>query len=334
MNQPDENVGRPKAVAITGPTACGKTAFAVRLARAFNGEIVSADSRQVYKGLDIGSGKDLAEYSAGGEPVPYHLIDVVEPGGEFNLSGYLKLASSALHGIARRGRLPLLAGGTPLYVDALLKGYKLPGGPSEAAFRDGLAAQDAGSIAEMLKKAGEDSTLGDCGEASNRARLMRRLELATDRHEGSGAPLKPFEADWLAIGIRFDRSEIHSRIERRLDSRLAEGMLDEVRLLHEAGTSWERLEWFGLEYRYVSMHLQGRMPFQEMRDSLLIKIRQFAKRQDSWFRKMEREGLQIHWFNPSSFEEASALLKSFLNGETLPPPGMRLSETFFGKSRH
>ena len=314
-----------KAIAVIGPTACGKTAFAVRLARTLKGEIVSADSRQVYCGLDIGSGKDLAEYSAGGEPVKYHLIDIADPSSSFTLSDYLRQASTALEDIISRQKLPILAGGTALYIDALLKGYALPGGPPDSALRRNLEALDNESLSAMLPQIGRDE-----GEETNRQRLLRRIELASTRAEGSGAPERLFRADWLALGIRFDRKIMHQRIEARLDARLGQGMLEEVAALHDAGVSWERLERFGLEYRQAALHLQGLMNFRDMRDSLLIKIRQFAKRQDSWFRKMEREGLRIYWFEPGDFEQANALTSSFLRNETLPEPSFRLKDVDFG----
>jgi tRNA dimethylallyltransferase len=141
-----------------------------------------------------------------------------------------------------------------------------------------------------------------------------------------------FAANWLALGVRVDRKEMHARIERRLDARLAAGMLDEARHLHEAGLPWERMEWFGLEYRYMALHLQGKMGLREMRDALLVKIRQFAKRQDSWFRKMEREGLRIHWLAPDDFEKGSALIRRFLAGEPLPEPDFRLMDVKYGPS--
>ncbi len=320
---------KAKALAVIGPTACGKTAFAVRLARAFSGEIVGADSRQVYRRLDIGSGKDLAEYGDGGAPVPFHMIDVAEPGEPFNLSEYVQGATAALSSIASKGRLPILAGGSALYIDALLKGYALPGGPPDEELRGRLAGLDANALSAMLSEAGEDPGAG-FGEEANRARLLRRLEMASTRSGGSGAPKAAFEADWLVLGVRVDRKEMHRRIEARLDARLKGGMIEEVAKLHESGVSWERLEWFGLEYRHLAWHLQGRLDYASMREALLIKIRQFAKRQDSWFRKMEREGVAIHWLGPQGFEEASDLLSRFLAGRPLPAPDFRLMNVKFG----
>lgn len=312
-----------KAVAVIGPTACGKTAFAVRLARAFDGEIVGADSRQVYRGLDIGSGKDISEYSSGGEPVRHHLIDIADATSIYSLADYMRDASAALRDISSRGRLPLLAGGSALYIDAILKGYELPGGPRDEDLRESLADKDTESLSKMLPVMGE-------GEESNRERLLRRLELSSTRASGFAAPANPFKGEWLVLGVRFDRKDMHRRIEARLDARLAAGMLEEVASLHASGVAWERLERFGLEYRQVALHLQGRMGLLEMRDSLLIKIRQFAKRQDSWFRKMEREGMSIYWHGPDGFDDASALVSAFLRGEPLPEPSFRLKDVDFG----
>ena len=324
-----ETDNKTKSLAVIGPTACGKTALAVRLARAFDGEIVGADSRQVYKGLDIGSGKDLSEFSLGGLPVSHHMIDVVEPGVTFNLSEYVQGAGEALRSIAAKGRLPMLVGGSALYVDALLKGYRLPGGPPDEELRASLASLDASSLSGMLSEIAVAPEPG-AGEESNRARLLRKIEMASTRSAGSGAPQASFDADWLVLGVRVDRKLMHQRIEMRLDARLDQGMLAEVARLHESGVSWERLESFGLEYRHVALHLQGRLQYKEMRDLLLVKIRQFAKRQDSWFRKMEREGSQIYWVAPDDFEQASELLRLFLSGEKLPAPVFRLMNVKFG----
>ena len=322
-----------KIAVVTGPTATGKTTFAVRLAAELDGEIISADSRQVYRGLDIGSGKDIGEYTLpSGRSIPVHLIDKVEPDYPYNLAEFMRDCHAAVASVHERGRLPVICGGTALYLDSILRSYTLQGGAPDPAGRRAkrelpteelrhlLAEREPGS--EILKR-----------EPDNRIRLIRRLEqLEEDPDHAllrSANELHP-EYDFLVLGTLRTRAELHRRIEQRLDARLANGMLDEAVRLHEQGVSWERLEFFGLEYRYMALHLQGKLTFQEMRDQLLIKIRQFAKRQDSWFRNMERNGIPIYWFSPDNFEAALSLTRQFLAGQPLPGPEFRLSETFYG----
>ena len=279
-----------KTVVITGPTATGKTALAVALAREFNGEIVSVDSRQVYKGMDIGSGKDISEY---GE-IPYHLIDIADPATEtFNLFDFCHAAYAAISDIVSRGRLPILCGGTALYLNALLQSYELPGGK--------LPERQSG--------------------------------LPRIRQEGTEPAFSaPFKLDALVLGVYYPRKTVRSRIEARLDARFEAGMIDEIKNLNSAGVSFEKLEFFGLEYREISRYLQNLCSFEEMRTTLLNRIRQFAKRQDIFFRKMEREGVQIHWLNEAKDPDPRKLITAFLNGEKLPETGFKLCDHLNGPS--
>lgn len=301
---------RRKIIVILGPTACGKTSLAVKLARRLGGAVVSADSRQVYKGLDIGSGKDLSEYSEGGEPVMTRLLDIADPaaGEQYSLSDFMRDAKQAIRELDALGKIPILCGGTGLYIHALIKGYELPGGPADRQFRESVKDTDPAELAARLNK-----PLAH-GEDTNPYRLSRRLEIASAPVLSPyGGPLE--NAEYFVLGAYRPREEIRRRIERRLDERLEHGMLDEIRGLHErAGVSWERLAAFGLEYREVSRHLRGELSYQEMRNHLLVKIRQFAKRQDTWFRKMQKEGVAIRWISPDCIDEAEALCRTFLNG--------------------
>ena len=271
---------------ITGPTATGKTRLAVTLARAVGGEIVSADSRQVYRGMDIGSGKDISEY----QEIPYHLIDIADPAKEiYNLGRFCRDAWQAIGDIHTRGRVPVVCGGTALYVAALLDGYRLPGGA--------LPPREFGTP------------------------RVRQNPDAPD----SFAP--PFALNPLILGVYYPRAEVRLRIEARLDARLNDGMIEEVRRLHdERGVGWETLEAFGLEYREIAQFLRGNCDRETMRTTLLNRIRQFAKRQDIFFRKLEREGHRIHWIKEGKSPDPLRLANAFLRGETLPEIEFRLCD--------
>ncbi len=302
-----------KVIVILGPTACGKTAFAVALARRLGGAVVSADSRQVYRGLDIGSGKDLMEYTTGGEPVMTRLLDIMDPAAAepYTLADFMRDAKSAILELESIGKVPILCGGTGLYLHALIKGYELPGGPADRVFRRSVKEADPEALAAHLS----GSRPLENGEAENPYRLSRRIEIARASGVCSayGGPLPGTE--YLVLGALRPRPEIHRRIEKRLDERLRCGMLEEVKGLHERGVPWEKLESFGLEYRETARFLQGKCGFQEMRDRLLVKIRQFAKRQDTWSRKMEREGVAIRWIPPENLDDAEFLCRGFLKRE-------------------
>lgn len=317
-----------KNIIITGPTATGKTHLAVELARKFSGEIISVDSRQVYRGLDIGTGKDIEEYSEGGNAVPYHLIDVVDPNEDYNLLRFRQDVPRILEEIHARNNLPIVAGGTPLYIDSLISDYEMHGGPPDEELRSSLNELENEELLSLLKEE-FPKAYEDLKDGNNRKRMIRSLERARAQHNAE-IPDLPEDTQWLILGVYFHRQDVHKRIEQRLDARLENGMVEEVQGLHDNGVSWERLEFFGLEYKYIALHLQGKLTFQEMRDQLLIKIRQFAKRQDIWFRKMERNGHIIHWVEHGKLEPASELVELFLNDQPLPEPKVRISEINYG----
>lgn len=303
-------IRKHKVITILGPTACGKTAMAVALARRLNGAVISADSRQVYRGLDIGSGKDPGEYVTGGEPVMTRLLDIMDPADSepYTLADFMRDAKRAVLELESLGKTPILCGGTGLYIHALIKGYELPGGPADREFRRQVKDADRELLMERL--AGKYELAN--GEENNLYRLSRKMEIESNRIVSPyGGPLE--NAEYLVLGAYRPRPEIHKRIELRLDERLAHGMLEEIRDLHgKRNVSWEKLESFGLEYREVSRYLQGKTEYREMRDQLLVKIRQFAKRQDTWFRKMEREGVEIQWLPPGELDRAEQLCRDFL----------------------
>ncbi|OGV56324.1 MAG: tRNA (adenosine(37)-N6)-dimethylallyltransferase MiaA [Lentisphaerae bacterium GWF2_44_16] len=317
-----------KTIVITGPTASGKTSVAVELSAFFNGEIISVDSRQVYRGLDIGSGKDISEYSAGPVPVPYHLIDIVNPSDDYNLMSFCIDAENALKNIVSRGRLPFLAGGSALYLNAFLRGYTLPGGPPDTDLRNSFQGKSSSELLDIMENEFPE-LFENFREKNNRTRIIRAMEKA----RGVDNTIAPFaeKLSPLVIGVYRTRKEIHRRIEARLDERLKNGMIEEVECLHNNGLSWERLDYFGLEYRYLARYLQKKISFAEMRENLFIRIRQFAKSQDVWFRKMEREGLVIHWIAPGNKEKYFELIEDFLADNPLPIPEIQISKINYGE---
>ena len=241
------------ALVITGPTATGKTKLAVHLARRFGGEIISADSRQVYRGMDIGTGKDLAEYGDGADRVPCHLLDVVNPQEDFHLKKFLELALMAMDGIRSRNRLIVIAGGTPLYVNALLRGYSLPGGEPNQQIRAELQGLTREELIQRLQAVASPELLART-DMTQEKRIIRAIEIALSPQTDS-IVTKPLDNP-LVIAPYYPRKTVRERIEIRLDERLSLGLVEEVRMLHENGVSWEKLDWFGLEYRYVSRYLK------------------------------------------------------------------------------
>lgn len=280
-----------RILAIVGPTASGKTGFAVAVARAAGGEIVSGDSRQVYRGMDIGTGKDLEEY---GE-ILVHLIDVAPAGAKYNLFQYLADADRALEDISARGKLPVLCGGSGLYVESVLKGLRLPPVPENTPLRESLRGK---SLEELTAILASMKTLHNTTDVDSPQRAIRAIEIeqyylehpseAVAAREGLPRPA-------TIIGVDVDREVRRSRITRRLDARLEAGMLDEVRRLLDSGIPPENLIYYGLEYKFLTEHLLGKITFREMRDGLEIAIHQFAKRQMTWFRGSQRRGFRIHW---------------------------------------
>ena len=280
-------------ITILGPTASGKTPVAARLAAEIGGEVISADSRQVYRRMDIGTGKDLADYGA----VPYHLIDIREPGTKYNLFEYQQDFFDVYQEIRRRGAVPILCGGTGLYIEAVLKGYHLSPVPQNQALRDSLEGKSLAELTEMLKelKARNGSNMHNTTDVDSCQRAIRAIEIETynAEHPMPRRELPPVES--LIIGINIDRELRREKITRRLKARLEEGMVDEVRALLDEGIPAEDLIYYGLEYKFLTEYLTGQLTYDEMFNRLEIAIHQFAKRQMTWFRGMERRGFQIHW---------------------------------------
>ena len=313
MNQPkkQENTAKNKVLVILGPTSGGKTALGVRLASFFRGEIVSADSRQVYRGMDIGTGKDLQEYSVDGKNIPYHLIDVVNPNTNFDLAKYQRLAFRALEEILVRNNLPLIVGGTGLYLQALVDNYRLASGKSDLKLRAELESLGREELlVRLIKKAPEFAAALNNSDRNNSRRLARYLELAA---EGRLTEVGKKEAkyDFLILGTSRADDDLHLRISQRRQEMIEkEGLIEEVKHLHEKGVSWKRLVSFGLEYKFVSWFLMGKIDYDTMNTKLDQEICQFAKRQRTWFKRWEGQGAKIHWVK--SEEEARGLVEGWL----------------------
>ncbi|MGN1265341.1 MAG: tRNA (adenosine(37)-N6)-dimethylallyltransferase MiaA [Muribaculaceae bacterium] len=276
---------------ITGPTASGKTSKAVALARAIDAEIISADSRQIYRGMDLGTGKDLADY---GE-VPYHLIDICDAGYKYNLYEYLRDYHEAYNDIRRRGKNVILCGGTGLYVESVLKGIELPQVPQNKALRESLEGK---SLEELTAILSQMKTLHNSTDVDNCKRAIRAIEIQTYYQENPHLEVatKPHPIEnALVIGVDIDVENRRRRITERLKTRLADGMIDEVRRLIDSGISPDDLIYYGLEYKFLTQHVIGETTREEMFRLLEIAIHQFAKRQMTWFRGMERRGFHINW---------------------------------------
>ncbi|MBQ8734588.1 MAG: tRNA (adenosine(37)-N6)-dimethylallyltransferase MiaA [Bacteroidaceae bacterium] len=299
-------------ISIIGPTASGKTALAVEVARAMKGEILSADSRQVYRGMDIGTGKDIAEYGSGGTRVPYHLIDIFDAGEKYNLFEFQRDFLAAYSDIVSRGALPVMCGGSGLYVESVLKGYRLIPVPENCELRarlEGKSMEELTTILATYKK------LHNTTDVDTKKRAIRAIEIEehyarTPAHEREFPLLNS-----LIVGVDVDRDVRRERISRRLRARIDEGLVDEVRALLEGGLSPEQLIYYGLEYKYVTLYLTGALGLDDMIKNLETAIHQFAKRQMTWFRGMERRGLKIKWIDVSlPLQERVGLIKDMYNG--------------------
>ena len=281
-----------RLLVITGPTASGKTSRAVDVAKKIDGEIISADSRQIYRGMDIGTGKDLIEY----EHIPYHLIDICSAGYKYNLYEYLRDFNLSFENISQRGKFPILCGGTGLYVESVLNGLQLPEVPENKDLRDSLKDK---SLKELTSILSSMKTLHNVTDVDSCKRAIRAIEIQTYYQEHPELSInispKPIE-DAVIVAIDIDRENRRSRISHRLRSRLEEGMIDEVKLLIDSGVSPDDLIYYGLEYKFVTKYILGELTYESMYSELEIAIHQFAKRQMTWFRGMEkRRGFKINW---------------------------------------
>ncbi|WP_273389420.1 tRNA (adenosine(37)-N6)-dimethylallyltransferase MiaA [Barnesiella viscericola] len=282
-------------ITILGPTASGKTTLAVALAAHLDTEIISADSRQIYRSMDIGTGKDLAEYSYEGKQIPYHLIDICPPGYKYNLFEYIRDYHQAYDDIVARGKTPILCGGTGLYIEAVLKGYALPPVPENPELRQSLADKTLPELEAILQSY---KTLHNQTDTDTCKRAIRAIEIAEYYSRQKPEMLEPHPVkNALVVGVNIDRESRRARITQRLHDRLDQGMVAEVQGLLDQGIDPESLIYYGLEYKYITEYLIGRTTYDQMVSLLEIAIHQFAKRQMTWFRGMERRGFSIFWLD-------------------------------------
>ncbi|WP_426414717.1 tRNA (adenosine(37)-N6)-dimethylallyltransferase MiaA [Aestuariirhabdus sp. LZHN29] len=283
------STGKHNLLVVLGPTASGKTRLGIELARDLGGEVISADSRQVYRGMDIGSGKDLAEY---GE-VPYHLIDIVDAGEEYNVYRFQQDFFAVFEQLQSKHCLPVMVGGSGLYLEAIIKGYRLIHVPENPVLRAELAGLEMTQLERRLKRL---KPLHNTTDTLDRKRLLRAIEVAEGEVRlAQDLPVLPPVTPFL-LGIRWPRPVLRRRITERLRARFDEGMIEEVERLHASGIPWFRLQYYGLEYRYIADFLQGEIKSRnDLFQKLNAAIHQYAKRQDTWFRRMERQGQVIHW---------------------------------------
>ena len=288
-----------KMITILGPTASGKTSLAAALAARIDAEIISADSRQVYRGMTIGTGKDLDDYRQGDRVIPYHLIDICEPGTKYNLFQYQQDFHLIYNNIEARGVRPILCGGTGLYIESVLKGYALSPVPQNQALRDKLADKSLAELTEMLEdlKRRNHSVMHNRTDVDTAQRAIRAIEIETYNleHPTDNRTLPPIDS--VIIGVDINREERRRKITQRLKQRLEEGMVDEIRQLLDRGIAPENLIYYGLEYKFVTEYVIGKTSYEEMFRQLEIAIHQFSKRQMTWFRGMERRGFTIHWID-------------------------------------
>ena len=299
-------------IAILGPTASGKTPFAAALANVLDTEIISADSRQIYRGMDLGTGKDLIDYTVNGKQIPYHLIDIADPGYKYNVFEYQRDFLTAYETIKQKGKLPVLCGGTGLYLESVLKGYKLLPVPENPELRARLADKSLEELTGILQ---QYKTLHNTTDVDTAKRAIRAIEIE-EYYAHTPVDERTFpQLNSLIIGVAIDRELRREKISRRLRQRLDEGMVDEVRRLIEQGIQPDDLIYYGLEYKYLTLYVIGKLTYEEMYQELEIAIHQFAKRQMTWFRGMERRGFTIHWMDAGlPMEEKIAFVQTKLKG--------------------
>ena len=299
-------------ITILGPTASGKTALAAHLAYALDGEVISADSRQVYRGMSIGTGKDLSEYMVNGKKVPYHLIDIADPGYEYNIFEFQRDFLNAWNNITSRGKLPVLCGGSGMYLESVLRKYRLKKTEPDPKTHEALSQKTDEELKDLLLSL---KTPHNTTDLLDRNRMIRAILISMTPEEKAGETVFPEQMPSLIFGIHWERAFLRERITNRLQTRLEQGMIEEVRELLNRGLTPDQVKFYGLEYYYITLYLEKKLDYNEMSRLLNIAIHHFAKRQMTWFRKMEKSGLTIHWIGGETdmdekIMEVNTVLKS------------------------
>jgi len=298
-------------IIVLGATASGKTKLSVRLAYELKGEIISVDSRQVYKGLDIGTGKDLKEYIINEHNIPYHLIDIISAEEEFNLFEFQTRFYEIYSRLLQRNVLPVVVGGTGLYLESIIRDYQLPPAPPDRELRKNLQMKPIEELQRDLLVL--KTQLHNKTDIEDKDRLIRAIEIERARRRQSAELFKRPIVDAAVFGIHWERAVLRKRITARLKQRLEQGLIEEVKALQISGLSWARLDSLGLEYRHVAQYLQGKVSYDEMFTKLNTSIHQFAKRQETWFRRMERKGITINWINGDDYNLLKESVLKYLN---------------------
>lgn len=311
-----KSTGNYDLLAVTGTTASGKTSLAVALAARLGGEVISADSRQVYRRMNLGTGKDLSEYSFEGKPLRYHLIDIADPGGKYNVFEYQRDFIRVYEELRKRKVFPVVCGGSGMYIDSVVKGYRMLEVPPDSDLRKRLESK---SMEELVSILSSYKSLHNITDIDTKKRAIRAIEIEDFTINNADIKTQMPGIKSLVIGVLFDREARRRRITERLQKRLGEGMIEEVRSLLESGISREALIYYGLEYKYITLYLTGSLGYDEMVKSLETAIHRFAKRQMTWFRGMERKGIRIHWIDGElPLEEKVERVMTLLTSDTHP----------------
>jgi tRNA dimethylallyltransferase len=300
-------------ITVLGATAGGKTSFAAHLASVLEREIISADSRQVYRRMDIGTGKDYSDYTVNNQKIPFHLIDIVEPGTKYNVYQYQQDFVKVFKEIEKRGKKAVLCGGSGMYIEAIIKDYELIAVPHNQELRKELENQE---IEQLILNLESYKKLHNVSDISDKKRLIRAIEIADYYAQNPDSTTNSPKLSHLVLGIKFDRESRRRRISQRLKQRLESGMIEEVKALMDYGIDSETLIYYGLEYKFITLYLIGKVSYDEMFTNLETAIHQFSKRQMTWFRKMERDGIKIHWIDGyMSMEEKMQRVKTIVDKE-------------------
>tara|TARA_B100001094_G_scaffold105357_1_gene101523 strand:+ start:655 stop:1560 length:906 start_codon:yes stop_codon:yes gene_type:complete len=297
-------------VVILGPTASGKTSLAVKLADLFNTDIISGDSRQIYKNMDIGTGKDLFEYNINNRSIPYHLIDIINPNEDYSIHQFKKDFYNVYDDIIKKNKFPILCGGSGLYIESILLNYKIPNIPPDYELRETLQSKTLDSLKNILNQ--KDYSLYNSAYHVTKRRIIRSIELFNKKNIKFDTKKYQSINNYKVIGIKTNRDVLLQQIKKRLEERLSNGMVEEVELLIQNGMSLDRLKYFGLEYRFLGEYLFNNISYEEMVNKLNVSINRFSKKQMTFFRRMEKRGIEIKWIKNDELEEAKKYIKTYL----------------------